>query len=400
MSMLMRKLLGVYMMPANDGDEGGAGGGSADDAGAAGAGTGGAADDAGAAGDDKKEMTGAEMEAGMLAEIKGALTPEGGEPGKGGKAGDDKGGKDNKGAAGAAGDDAAKAAADAAAAAAGKGGKDDKGGAAKTHKDFAIPPEEERLLSEKSKQRFQGLITHAKSVEEQNAKLTQQVEQVNAARGELLELFEEHHMAPEELVDYLAIHKLIKTGQYREALAEIDQVANTLRGHLGIKGDGFDPLKDHADLREQVDDGKITEDHALELVRLRNAERLREGQQQSEAQQQQQAEQVRQVQQKALKDIDAWDRQAAETDVDYKQKAAKMAPKIAEVLKTYPPHLWLPTIRLAYEQMTVTPGGGRQTQQGGKGKEDLPLRAGGGGTGARAEPGDMAAAIKQGLGYS
>jgi hypothetical protein len=81
-----------------------------------------------------------------------------------------------------------------------------------------------------------------------------------------------------------------------------------------------------------------------------------------------------------LQGIDAWVKQIAASDIDYKAKEAKVIDQVDEVIKNYPPEQWLPTLKLLYS--------GDHDHEGSAAKEEerQPLRP----TGAK--PGQKAPA--------
>ena len=111
-----------------------------------------------------------------------------------------------------------------------------------------------------------------------------------------------------------------------------------------------DPVAAHADLVDDLKEGRITRDRALETARLRQqtAAAQHAGQQQTQAQQQQQqAEQGRQA-------LVAWDAQM-QADPKYMAKRAILHSMVAEIRRTLPPSQWVAASQRAYQAIPDLP---------------------------------------------
>lgn len=384
MSAMLRKLLGPYLDQADEdgGDLGGGGSGATENDGDAGKG-----DDAGTEGGDKDERPVSEI---MLAGIEAGLKGEAPIP----PDGDDKGKAATEAAAAAAAkgtppaDDKAKTAAKA-----GDPPVDDKAKpAAKTAKDFEIPPEQAKLLKAETRERFQGLIEHTKAVEAQFAKVKTDYEAVVQHRDGFAAVLKECGInGHEDMMPLLEYQRNMTSGNFQAVYDQLKPIMDKVCQHLGIAYDGVDPLAGHDDLKSDVEDGKITRDRALELVRTRNEASLRERSQQEQQQTQQQQQARRQAEERAIADIERWTQGLAKSDVDYSKKEAKILAKVQNVIANYAPEQWLPTLTMLYGEIKVD----APTQQS---SQQTPLRSGGGKNPAP-QHSNMLDAISAGLGY-
>lgn len=379
MSAMLRKLLGPYLDQADE--DGGDLGGAPDDNAAPGG-----DDNAGAGGDKDGQSVSEIMRAGIEAGLKGEapIPPD-----------DDDKSKTATEAAAAAADKGTPPVDDKAKPAAKPGDPpaDDKAKPAeKTAKDFEIPPEQAKLLKAETRERFQGLIEHTKAIESEFAKVKTDYEAVIQHRDGFAAVLKECGISGhEDLMPLLDYQRNMTSGNFQAVYDQLKPIMDQVCQHLGIAYDAADPLAKHADLQADVDDGKITRERALELVRTRNEASLRERSQQHEQQTQQQQQARRQLEEKAIGDIERWTRGLAKSDVDYSKKEAKILAKVQNVIANYAPEQWLPTLTMLYGEIKVD----APTQQS---SQQTPLRSGGGKNPAP-QHSNMLDAISAGLGY-
>jgi len=417
MSALMRALLYPYMAPEDDGKaaSGGSGGGkaveSSEDATKAGdeADQGAAQDqaDLAEAGEKTKELTPAELDAGMAEAIgKGlkekAETPAGEKKTAAPAAGEKPGAPDPKAAAAAksAVDAEAKAAAEAKTAADAKAAKDKEDAALKGKKvdDLQLTPEMKKALGKEAQQRFHELHVIGKRLEATVEKLTTENKAVIEARDTIMDVLESHKVeGGRDLQPLLEYNLAVKDGRFEDALKIVDTQRAMLLTQLGREADGVDLLKEFPDLSKRVEDMNLNRADALEIAQTRRREAARQQQDQQRGQQQQNAQQQQQVREEALTAIEKWSNAIAKTDIDYKAKEAKIMAKrgdkpslMDEILKDYPPRLWLPTFQRIYETIESVKAPATVSN------ESRPLRPNGAKGGAK-EPGTMEQAIAQGL---
>lgn len=342
----------IYQEEATDGTEGGAGGGAAD------TGTGGnvqvdAGGNAGTAAqpDRTNGETGTKgpeqkLENEMFAAIKGGLAGEAVADDKADPA--DK--KPDAGAKPVVDDPAAKLAAESEVKR-----KAEEEAKPKKVADLELTDLEKRSLTPVGRERFQKLITIAKEHEATIEKLTADHGQVIEARDGFLSMLKEHQCEPADLSGYLEFNKLVKTGNFEGALKTLDEYRASLYKAIGREAPGIDLLADFPDLKTRVDNQEIAREDALALAKTRrdDAARTQASEQQRGQQTQQQAAQ--QAQERELTAIDQWTAAIAKSDIDYKAKEAKLLPQISEIIKTYPPNLWLTTLKTVYNAIQSAP---------------------------------------------
>lgn len=113
-----------------------------------------------------------------------------------------------------------------------------------------------------------------------------------------------------------------------------------------------DPLAEHADLLEDVENGDITRKRALEIAQARSGQRLTQArEQQTQAQQSQQA----QVQQATdgLAQLDAMLR--ANDPVYVSHRREQLSARVAEIKRTLPPSQWVEATQLVYRTLASVP---------------------------------------------
>lgn len=392
------------------GDVGGDGGqgGDADAGGGAGGAGGPAGGGGGGAGGDELK-TGADLTDGMRAAIEQGLK-HGEDLDADGAAGGPAGGK---AAADAAAGDPGKAKGDDAAGkkvapAAGKepGATGSEGEPKKPAKadDFQLTAEDKKNLSPRAIGRFHELHKHAKTVEAEVERYRTENTTLQQARDTIVGVLEETHTTQEELSGYLNFNYMLKTGNLEDALKLVEDYRTTILQKLGREAPGYDPIAEHKDLKQLIDDGDMTREAALEVVQARNIKAQNDHQRQRHETTARSAQEAAAVQESALKDIEAWNRKMAQSDREFPQKAAILEPKLKGLMSRYPPNLWPQVIQDAYDAIVIT-GTPAPARQGGTGGGNRPsgdgtLRPRSGGRPGAAAPGSLGEAISQGLGYS
>jgi len=128
---------------------------------------------------------------------------------------------------------------------------------------------------------------------------------------------------PEEFVRLMQVGRLIKNDPER-ALSELYQVVNEVRQSIG------DVLPD--DLRNEIEEGRITEERARELSRTRAAQaRAKEDADRIEAERRRENE-ARQTQDQAARifsAVAAWEAEVQASDPDFARKEALVADRVA-----------------------------------------------------------------------
>lgn len=170
-------------------------------------------------------------------------------------------------------------------------------------------------LQEKSQQRFTKLV-------EMNQQKDQELQQLKPINDWLQNNFAQHHGGVEALETFANYFSALNSGNYQVA-GQILQAQ--LQQYQLMTGQALqaNPLSDFPDLMHQVDNFEISEQHALEVARLRQQQAAYQQQHQSQQNQQKQQlmheQQVNQAEQKIIGMVEQWKK----TDVDFpiKEKA-------------------------------------------------------------------------------
>jgi len=176
----------------------------------------------------------------------------------------------------------------------------------------------------------------------------------------------------------------------------LNREMETIGRLLGKPVNGYDPLEEHADLKQKVADGYLDKDDALEIAQARGIKTLPK--KLSEARAAQPAPSM--TPQEGISSLAALGAELKASDPTYDAKYASLKPIVEAVVANTPPHLWQATIRDAYKKITlpavaavpaaprpIAPTPIRQTQAGS-----------GAGTGMKREVGSAMEAVNQALG--
>lgn len=285
-----------------------------------------------------------------------------------------------------------------------KGEELDEAGKVKTAKpksaaELDLKADELKTLGPRAQQRFREVIGTLKAHEGTISTLSAQNKSLQEARDAIIGVLQETNTTQDELAGYLEFNQKLKSGDPRQlesALQIIEQQRVALYRALGREPQGGDVnlLAEFPDLVKQVEDEEITRAAALEIANGRRERAAREASErqarQQQSQQAQSAEARKQAADKALSEIEKWTAEVSKSDLDYKAKEDRLLAQLDEVLKEYPPNLWLTTLKRLYSGIVIqkAPGDG-----GSK-----PLRPSGAKPGAKT-PGSMLEAINSGLGY-
>lgn len=190
-----------------------------------------------------------------------------------------------------------------------------------------LSDEEKAKLSPRAQNRFQQLANERRSLEEKLNAVQPKVEQFERIER----LMVEHQATPEHLSNALALTGMINRGEYDRVIPVLENVLNNLREQVG---DVLPP-----ELKQRVDLGYLTEDDAKKLNRAQaQAQRLTDAQRR-DAEARQQAEQQRafnEVATAAAQTADAWAKEQATSDPDWKLKADFIQSELQRTLLAEP----------------------------------------------------------------
>jgi hypothetical protein len=260
---------------------------------------------------------------------------------------------------------------------------------------------EKKAMNAASQARFHELAGSLKEMSTKYAALEERSTELQAARENMLGVLQDTHTSSDELAGYLDFNAMLHSGepaQWERALKLVNDQRAVILTALGREEEGVDLLKDFPDLVADVEEQKVTRERALELAASRRRETFRTQHANKERETQRTTQQQKQdlvaAQNQAITGIEKWCNAQAGEDIDYKAKEGRLLEIIDEVVKTYPPGQWLPTLKLLYGQIAA-PRVAAPPNTGGP----QPLRASGA-RGGQAKPRDMLDAINLGLGYT
>ena len=237
-----------------------------------------------------------------------------------------------------------------------------------------LTPEEEMLqmpegLSPKGQERFQ--------------KLANSVKEVSAERDQYKSTFEsfqtvlhQNGVQQEQFQQAVGLLGMLNAGDLQGYQRGLMQELRTVALMTGQPMTTIDPLENHPDLRQAVDQLQIPENLAIEQARLRmqnqNSQNMqrRQQEQQQVQQTQQQAENVRQD---ALRKVDALCQHLKATDMDFPAIEAKLLPIMPQLVDGMPPEKWETAFKTQYALLKQMAGGARQVVPGVPASQ--PLRA-------------------------
>jgi hypothetical protein len=263
--------------------------------------------------------------------------------------------------------------------------------------DFMLTPEEKKVATQGMQQRIHQLHRYAKEQETTVAKLTETNAGLSKFRDDMMGVFDEHLVQPEDLGVLLDYNKRLKTGDLAGALKIVDDARAAIHKAMGKEGPGVDLLAEFPDLQKKVDDLEMKREYALEIANARRREAARESAQRQahsqQSEQQRTASEVKKAEESALVEIDRWSVQMAKEDIDFAKKEEKISPQMTEIVKEYPAQLWLPTIKRLYGSIQVVKEAAPPPAGGG------PLRPSGAKPGAKTFTELTPEALRAGLGY-
>lgn len=140
--------------------------------------------------------------------------------------------------------------------------------------DDFTPPEG---ISERAQARWAQLTERAKLVPELERRATETQQALDGVR----QMVAESGLQQQEFTEMLEMGRLFKSGNPQDlqrALQHIEGLRANVAQRLGVEVPGIDPLAQHADLQQKVQNMLLTREDALEIARLRTvgqqAERL------------------------------------------------------------------------------------------------------------------------------
>lgn len=168
-------------------------------------------------------------------------------------------------------------------------------------------------------------------------------------------IIEDTDATPDQLSDAFGVLKAINSDDPQV----LGQVYDKLTAELALIGKrigravpgSYDPLAEHADLLEEVENGDLPRVRAMELVQQRamQANLQQRNQQATQQQGQQQAEQA------AIAQVGQLNAQLKASDPDFLRKVPYLQPALATIRQNLPPQQWAQAIADAYRLLPPLP---------------------------------------------
>lgn len=226
--------------------------------------------------------------------------------------------------------------------------------------DYQLSPEEKKALSQGAQQRFHELHAYGKRQEAEVTRLSGENTALLAARDNMMAVFEQAHVEPEDLSILLEYNKKVKTGDLAGALGILNEARVGLLKALGKEEPGVDLLEEFPDLAKKVTDLEMDRAGALEIANSRRRAKQDEQNRIAQDERERQDQNGTRAREDALAGIDKWCKESAKGDIDYKAKEAKIMAKrgdkpsmLDEILQTYPPNLWLKTLQHLFSTIEI-----------------------------------------------
>lgn len=205
----------------------------------------------------------------------------------------------------------------------------------------------------KTRERMEALVKKVKELEP----IAQERDRAIADRDELLGMIKETRATPEQFGEVLDYLRAVNSGdptQIRIAIRKVQDELNALSRMVGEPVPGVDLLAEHADLKEAVEAGTITQELAQELAAARSMRTVQT--QASERYQQlsqaeQQAQQAIAAGRTALNTLEA---QLRAADPLYDKKRELLVPMMQPIITQLPPDKWAAAFKTAYDKLPAT----------------------------------------------
>lgn len=190
-----------------------------------------------------------------------------------------------------------------------------------------------------------------------------------------------------ETLSWLALFNSSKHEDQVKALELIEITADRLATMLGVERQVSDPLKQHPDLQQAIQAGKITREFAQEMARNRNQGQLRTQLTTAATEAEQRAAEAAKEVTDAKAGLNDLENQLRQTDPLYEQKKEAILPTLKALFPSIRPSMWKDAFSKAYREVKLQVGVARTPMK--KVPNNQPMRAGrtpGGGGGGNMTP--------------
>lgn len=163
---------------------------------------------------------------------------------------------------------------------------------------------------------------------------------------------------PQEFAKSMDILKRFNSGDVTQINSAYDELLEVMRQWAPVLGrtvDGIDPFAAEPDLKQMVEDGAITQELALEVVKSRTAEKLAAAQAQTHTAEQQAQAEAEAEEQTARARLNELGAHLYKTDAQYKEKFAFLKPIVDGIMESLPPRAWPEAVAKAYGKIQLPP---------------------------------------------
>ncbi len=258
-------------------------------------------------------------------------------------------------------------------------------------------------LKGKTRERIEYLTSSVKSVTAERDTARQQLDTFTQA-------IRETNAPPEVFARHVEVLRLMNSAdpaEQAQAVKFLRAAADNLAGAIGEDVPGKNPLEGHQDLIDDVEDGDLSRERAIEIARARNKEKAA-GDRNGRATQQTEAKRVYEAQAETARvELNALGIELARQDpTGFGWKTALIKPEAIRLKNSIPPTQWVAWYKQKYASYeglaprAAAPSvgdGGRQRVPAGTGQRQ-PMRPRQGAGGAPfAEPKSLAEAVEFGI---
>ncbi len=253
-------------------------------------------------------------------------------------------------------------------------------------------------LKGKTRERIEYLTSSVKSVTAERDTARQQLDTFTQA-------IRETNAPPEVFARHVEVLRLMNSAdpaEQAQAVKFLRAAADNLAGAIGEDVPGKNPLEGHQDLIDDVEDGDLSRERAIEIARARNKEKAAGDRNGRDRQQTEQQRTHEAAIESARVELNTLGTDLKRTDPGgYAWKTARLVPKVREMVRDLPPSKWAAHYKQQYalfEGMPapVTVGTGQRVPAGTGARQPMRPRQGAGGA-PFAEPKSLAEAIDLGI---
>jgi len=209
------------------------------------------------------------------------------------------------------------------------------------------------LRTQKSADRFRALS--ADSRELQSLKKDLPVLQDKAQRQDrMMEIIDDTKANPQQIGNAFKYLKAINSGdpeQLRSAAKMMADEVKQLYAALGEELPGISPLETHKDLQDEVEQGTLTRERALEIARSRGTQTLNNKRTEQQNNEQRQKVEFEAATNQAFHDINQLETQWRKTDPHAAYRIDALAPTVMAIKESLHPSKWSQALQIAYSKI-------------------------------------------------